>query len=124
MSSPISTLSSNRAGSPTTHTAPSTVPTTELSPPITAMEITRSDSVAEKRAGSKVTRRPPSRPPASPAMAPPMANAVSFTRAGEMPNEAAARSLSRTAIIERPSDDRRTHDTPTSTTISVARQTR
>ena len=108
MSRPISGLSSKRAGSPTTHTAPSTVPATEREP---ADDRDRDDP---QRLGGREPGRfegdeQPAEQPAGQARRspPPMPKAVSFTRAGEMPNDAAARSLSRTAIIERPSDDRR-----------------
>ena len=77
-------LSPKKAGIPSTHTAPSTAPVTEPSPPITAMPTTRSESstwnsTCEKR---MFCTKPPSSAPPKPASPPARPNAVSFALVG------------------------------------------
>ena len=96
------------AGTPITHSAPSTGPTSAPMPPITTMATTRTDSSGANVAagvllGSSVT----SRHPASAAIPPDTANARSFMRVVEMVIAAADVGLSRTAIIDRPMPVRR-----------------
>jgi len=112
----------NSFGSPTTQSAPSTAPATDDRPPMTTIEMTRSDSAAGKSPGCARVSSPTNKPPARPAIHPPMPNAVIFTAPGEMPSDAAARSLSRTAIIERPRRLRCKSATARRTTPSAMRQ--
>ena len=76
------------------------------------------------RSGPKVTKSPASNPPARPASVPEIANAVSLMRVGDKPAAAVARSLSRTAIIDRPNPLRRMRATATTTTTSATRHTK
>ena len=84
--------------------------------------MTRNDSVAGKSPGAPAVTSPTRSPPARPAIQPPIPKAVSFTEVGEIPREAAACSLSRTAIIDRPSRLRWSSATPISTRLSAMRQ--
>ena len=65
------------------HSAPSTAPSTDATPPITAMATMRSDSCGGKRASPNWIWSPANRPPANEAIAPASANAPSFVRAGD-----------------------------------------
>ena len=82
---------------------------------MTTIEMTRSDSAAGKSPGCDARDEPDeqaARQPGDPAADPERGE---LHAAGEMPNDAAARSLSRTAIIERPSRLRCRSATATST---------
>src|SRR4029079_6980899 len=106
-----------------TQRAPSTVPPTDASPPITPIDTRRSDSEPEKRSGVNVTRSPASSAPLTPASAPEMANAVSLARPGVMPNDAADGSFERTAMNERPTALRRNRDVIHTATTRNTRHT-
>ena len=96
------------AGTPITHSAPSTGPTIAPSPPITTMATTRTDSSgANVTAGVLLGNSVTSRHPASAAIPPETANATSFMRVEEMVIAAADVGLSLTAIVERPMPVRR-----------------
>ena len=104
VNSGTSSLSGQNAGMPTTHNAPTTAPERLPRPPITAIEIRRSESSTRKKRsdGPNVRLTAPRSTPPSPAMKPPTANAVSLARAGEIVIAAAASSFSRTPTIMRP----------------------
>ncbi len=114
----------SRAGSPTTYTAPSTAPVIDPRPPMTTMPTMASESAGAKASGPNCTVRPASSAPAKAAIAPGRAKATSFVLDGEIPNEAAARSLSRTAMMDRPTPLRRSRLVSTTATTRPARQTR
>jgi hypothetical protein len=92
--------------------------------PNTAVAISPSDSDAlnvEPGVVEKLIRSPPKRKPARVAIAPEIANAVSFTRLGDRAMLAADSSLSRTAIMARPSPVRRMRYTMPAITRNTAR---
>ena len=102
--------------------APASAPPSEVAPPSTTME-----NASKPMAGTKLPARTPSSttacsPPARPASAPLTAKAASFVRLTLMPRAAAARSLSRTATIDRPGRERRIPVTQTSARTRTTRQ--
>ena len=89
------------------------VPATDVSPPMTAIPTNEVEAEGSNVDVSKLPSRPAKRPPATPASAPASMNATSLVRAGDNPRAAAALSLSRTAIRERPNSLLRRRETMT-----------
>ena len=115
-------VSLSSTGSPRTHSAPSTGPAIDPSPPITAVATTRRDSSGVNACvGVTCSRAVMSRHPASAAIPPDTVNEITLMRFGATVDAAAMSSLSRTAIIERPMPVRRIRAT---TTVDTKRTTR